>query len=85
MSHGRSRECHNNTQQRQVSVRNGLEVGRVDDILEDDRVEVHGPLVSVRRQCIAAHGGRGRGCVFLLAVGERQRVVEMQRRTKKKK
>ena len=60
MSHGRSREGHNKTQQKQVSVRNGLEVGRVDDVLEDDRIEVHSSLVSVCRQCVAAHGGRGR-------------------------
>lgn len=56
-------------------VRNGLEVGRVNNVLEDDRVEVHGPLVSVCCQCVATHGWRQSMGGCLLFVVERQRAV----------
>jgi hypothetical protein len=43
------------------SIRQIFQVRRVDDVLEDDRVEVHRPLVSVGCELIAAHGA----CRFL--------------------
>ena len=33
----------------------GLEVGRLENVLKDDRVEVHGPLIAMRGELIAAH------------------------------